>query len=306
MFLAKDFIETAENLIFAVVADGTEQDKVLCFLRYAHHKKVSTRAANDLLQQHHADYLHYSPVLDAHLHAVPLHRIIQHYQPKQRLQDILHIAQPDSIQQDLIALCDLLHKNGVDLRQCGVTGSLLIGAQQASSDIDLVCYGREIFHQCRAVVRDLIAQHALHTLSDADWQASYQRRDCELNFADYHWHEQRKFNKALINGRKFDVSLSDVSRLSATSYQKCGAITLQCRVIDDGYAFDYPAEFTIDHEHIRTVVCFTATYTGQAIRGEWIEVSGVVEQNAQGDKRIVVGSSREAHGEYIKVIRCLT
>jgi predicted nucleotidyltransferase len=147
---------------------------------------------------------------------------------------------------------------------------------------------------------------ALHTLSDEDWQASYQRRDCELSFADYVWHEQRKFNKALINGRKFDVSLSDASRLPATRYQKCGAITLQCRVIDDGYAFDYPAEFTIDHEHIRTVVCFTATYTGQAISGELIEVSGVVEQNAQGDKRIVVGSSREAHGEYIKVIRCLT
>jgi hypothetical protein len=306
MFLAKDFIETAENLIFAVVADSMEQDKVLCFLRYVQHKKVSTHAANELLKQYHPDYLHYSPVLDAHLHAVPLHRIIQHYQPKHRLQDILHIAEPDSIQQDLIALCDLLHKNGVDLSQCGVTGSLLIGAQQASSDIDLVCYGREVFHQCRAVVRELIAQHILHTLNDEDWQASYQRRDCELSFADYRWHEQRKFNKALINGRKFDVSLSDASRLSTTSSQKCGVITLQCQVLDDGYAFDYPAEFSIDHEHIRTVVCFTATYTGQAIRGEWIEVSGVVEQNAQGDKRIVVGSSREAHGEYIKVIRCLT
>lgn len=306
MFLAKDFIETAENLIFAVVADGMEQDKVLCFLRYAQRKKVSTRAANELLKQHHADYLHYSPVLDAHLHAVPLHRIIQHHQPKQRLQDILYLPQPDNIQQDLIALCALLHKNGVDLRQCGVTGSLLIGVQQDSSDIDLVCYGREVFHQCRAAVRELIARHTLHSLSDEDWQVSYQRRDCELNFADYHWHEQRKFNKALINGRKFDLSLSEVSSLPSEGYQKCGAITLQCCVIDDHYAFDYPAQFTIDHEYIRTVACFTATYTGQAMCGELIEVSGVVEQNAQGDKRIVVGSSREARGEYIKVIRCLT
>jgi hypothetical protein len=34
-----------------------------------------------------------------------------------------------------------------------------------------------------------------------------------------------------------------------------------------------------------------------------VEVSGIVEQSQQGVKRIVVGSSRESHGEYIKVIR---
>jgi predicted nucleotidyltransferase len=93
-----------------------------------------------------------------------------------------------------------------------------------------------------------------------------------------------------------------LKRSEATSYQKCGAITLQCTVIDDTHAFDYPAEFKIDHEQFDSVVCFTATYTGQAIKGETVEVSGVVEQTRQGIKRIVVGSSREAHGEYIKVI----
>ena len=36
MFLSKDFIETAEGLRFAVVVNGIEQDKVLCFLRYMH------------------------------------------------------------------------------------------------------------------------------------------------------------------------------------------------------------------------------------------------------------------------------
>lgn len=304
MFLTKDFIETAEKLIFAVVADDIEQGKVLCFLRYVQQKKVATSTANQLLKQQHPDYLHYSPILDAHLHAVPVERIIKHHQPKQRLQDILHTTKPDTIERDVIDLCQLLHAHGIDLTQCGITGSLLIGTQQASSDIDLVCYGRDVFHQCRAVVRDLIAQQAMHTLSEADWQASYQRRDCELSFTDYRWHEQRKYNKALINERKFDLSLIDVARQPPISYQKCGAITLQCQVLDDSYAFDYPAEFAIDHEHISTVVSFTATYTGQALRGEFIEVSGIVEQSAHGVKRIVVGSNREAHGEYIKVIQC--
>jgi hypothetical protein len=76
-------------------------------------------------------------------------------------------------------------------------------------------------------------------------------------------------------------------------------------VVDDARAFDYPAEFKIDHKEISSIVSFTATYTGQAVSGEVVEVSGVLEQSEQGVKRIVVGSSREAHGEYIKVIQCV-
>jgi predicted nucleotidyltransferase len=302
MFLTKDFIETEENLIFAVVAQGVEHGKVLCFLRYVQEntqlKKLATSEANHLLHHHHADYLHYSPVLNAHLHAVPIERISKHHQPKHHLQAILHSVQPDAIEQDLIALCQVLQAHGVDLTQCGITGSLLIGAQHASSDIDLVCYESAVFQQCRVII-----QHDLPALTEQDWQQSYQRRDCELSFADYLWHEQRKFNKGLINGRKFDLSLIN-SCLPPTAYQKCGGVTLQCRVIDDSAAFNYPAEFHLDHPRIRSVVSFTATYTGQAIKGELIEVSGQMEQDSKGVNRIVVGSSREARGEYIKVIRC--
>ena len=67
--------------------------------------------------------------------------------------------------------------------------------------------------------------------------------------------------------------------------------------------YHYPAIFKIDHEQFEAIVSFTATYTGQAVKGETVEVSGIVEQTQLGVKRIVIGSSREAHGEYIKVIR---
>jgi predicted nucleotidyltransferase len=308
MFCSKDFIETNEGLIFAVVAQGTEQGKALCFLRYvkahAGWKKVTTELANAFLKQYHPDYLHYSSVLDAHLHAVSIDRIVKHHQPKQRLQQIMQANQPDAIERDLVKLCGLLQKQGLDLSQLGITGSILVGVQKHSSDIDLVCYGRAVFHQCRKINRELIEQGHLQDLNENDWQESYQRRSCELSFADYIWHERRKTNKALINGRKFDLNFIDESRSSnATNYKKCGAIKLQCSVTDDTHAFDYPAEFKIDHEQFDAIVSFTATYTGQAIKGETVEVSGIVEQTQLGVKRIVVGSSREAHGEYIKVIR---
>lgn len=308
MFCAKDFIETAEGLIFAVVASGIEHDKVLCFLRYVKAgsgwKKVATDHANALLKQHYPDYLHYSSMLDAHLHAVSVEKIIRHHQPRRRFQQIMQAGRHDAVERDLFRLGELLQQQGLDLTQTGITGSILVGLQNQSSDIDLVCYGRAVFHQCRALVRELIKQGCLDELDDSDWQESYRRRSAALSFTEYVWHERRKYNKAMINGRKFDLNFIDASiRPDGGRYQKCGAATLQCKVVNDVHAFDYPAVFATDHHDIGSIVCFTATYTGQAVIGETIEVAGAVEQTEHGVKRIVVGSSREAHGEYIKVIR---
>jgi len=50
------------------------------------------------------------------------------------------------------------------------------------------------------------------------------------------------------------------------------------------------------------VLCYTATYTGQAEKNEWIEVSGALEIGSDGRQRILVGSTREAKGQFIKVI----
>jgi uncharacterized protein len=312
LYLSKDFIETEEGLCFAVVQNGAEicgdVEKVLCFLRYVKSDgkqwhKVSTEQANAYLKTHHPQYLHYSAVLDANLHAVAIDKIVQHHKPRQRLQQVLAKQQRDKVEQDSTDLCLLFQHNGLDLTQVGVTGSVLLGVQQQSSDIDLVFYDRETFQKARAIIANLIEQRQLGDLAEHDWQEAYARRSCTLTLAEYIWHECRKFNKALINGRKFDLNFVDSQTQSEQiTYQKCGAITLQCKIKEDKYGFDYPALYTIDHETIKTVVCFIATYTGQVFVGETVEVSGLLEQAEDGSKQIVVGSSREATGEYIKVI----
>lgn len=304
---AKDFIETTEGLLFAVVDHRIEDGKALCFLRYAKDregrwKKQATGDANTLLDRHYPDYLHYSRILDADLHAVAVSRIVRHHQPRQRLQEIMRKRNPDPVERDLSELCRLFQLHGLEISRAGVTGSLLAGVQGESSDIDLICYGRDLFHQCRAIVRDLIDQGELQYLKDSDWFDAYRRRDCSLNYEDYVWHERRKFNKALFNGRKFDLNLIDAGTvLDSANLRKCGAITLQCRIVDDNRSFDYPAVYKIEHKTIDAIVCFTATYNGQAVDGEFVEVSGILEQTENG-YQIVVGSTREAHGEYIKVI----
>ena len=314
MYLAKDFIETEEGLCFAVVQNGAERcgtdDKVLCFLRYirledGQWQKVLTAQANDYLKMHYPAYLHYSAVLDANLHAVAVDKIASHHQPRQRLQQVLNNPQRDNVEQDLYDLCSLFQQNGLDLLQAGVTGSILIGAQKPDSDIDVVFYDRDTFHKARAITSDLIYKQQLTNLDDIAWQEAYERRSCSLSLEEYVWHERRKYNKALINGRKVDLNFVDGQIHSETSkFQKCGTIVLQCKIMEDKHSFDYPALYTIDNETIKTVVCFIATYTGQASIGETVEISGLLERAVDGGYRIVVGSSREAPDEYIKVISC--
>jgi predicted nucleotidyltransferase len=306
-YLPKDFIQTPEGLIFAVIAEGLEENKVLCFLRYQQTpngwQKLNTQAATNLLASHTPDYRHYSALKDTVCHAVPLSQIIHHFQPRHRLQLLLREPTTDPILQDCVDLVRLLQDRGIDSRLMGVTGSLLVGTQQAQSDIDLVFYDRQVFYQTRQLLRDLMARNQLQALTTADWLVSYQRRDCALNFADYAWHERRKMNKVMINGRKVDLSLltADVST-EGMRFQKLGAVTRVLKVVDDTLAYDYPAEFKVDASDVEQVVCFTATYTGQAFAGEWITVAGQLEVAENGLKRIVVGASREAHGEYIKVM----
>jgi predicted nucleotidyltransferase len=303
----KSFIETAEGLIFAVVAEGFENEKVRCFLRYVcdenkQWRKVKTDEANALLAKKHSDYLFHSVEFDADLHAVSVEKITKNHQPKQRLKQLLDNISHDEIENECVNLCRLFENAGIDLNQFGVTGSLLIEQQKPSSDIDLVCYDLAVFHKCRNAVQNLIQQKLLGNLNEKDWRESYERRDCDLTFEEYVWHEVRKFNKGLIYGRKFDLSLVEINKTDKTVYKKLDAIKIKTNVIDDSRAFCYPAEFKIAHSKIQNVVCFTATYVGQAQNDETVEISGQLEQDEFGNQRIVVGSNREARGEYIKVL----
>ena len=306
-FLPRDFVETKEGLLFAVVG-GIEGGRVPACLRYrrlgpASYSKLSTQGAQTLLQSTFPEYLLYSKTRDVQLHAVPLERIIHHYQPRRRVQELMASSRHDAIEGKLLRLLELFSEHGLTPDCIGVTGSLLIGAQRLDSDIDLVIYGREPFFLAREIVAQLIQAGRLDRLDPALWRDAYARRGCALSFEEYLWHERRKLNKAAIEGTKFDLSLHiDGPAAADAAYHKQGLKCIQARVVDDAFAFDYPARYRIDHSSIAEVISFSATYAGQAWSGESVEVCGQLEVSKRMDRRIVVGADREAAGQYIKVV----
>jgi len=310
-FLPKDFIQTAEGLIFAVVCYQPQDGKVGCFLRYVldEHgwKKVDTEQANTLLAAHYPQYLYQSSQFDTAFHAVAPSDIVQHHQPEQKLQQVLAQPPSDDIAQKLLTLVATMLHYGANGASLGLTGSMLIDQHKSTSDIDLVVYGRDNFHQTRRAVELAIVDKALSQLDDTLMQDNFDRRSAELSYSEFAWHEYRKFNKASIEGTKFDIGmvcLWDEHEVDTHHYQKQGTRTFKTRVTDDHRAFDFPAYYIVDDEMTPEIVSFTHTYVGQVRTNELIEVSGTVEYNiATGQRRLIVGATREAEGEYIKVCK---
>ncbi len=303
---SRDFIETREGLVFAVVANELECGNILCFLRYVKsakgYTKFSTDAANRLLATTYPEFMYHSVTCDADLHAVTKDAVVTHYRPRSKLSLIRTKLCPDKIESKLCFLLDEFARRGLNVSVLGVTGSLLLEAQGPDSDIDLVVYGRDNFFRVRTLLQGMIQDGQIQHLDEAMWCEAYQKRCCALNFEEYLWHEKRKFNKFSIDGTKVDLSLIVEPNRSQNSVgRKRGKTVIETVVTDDHYAFDYPAVYAVNHAQIDEIINFTPTYTGQARKGERILASGIIEESNNGRLRLIVGSSREAPGEYIKV-----
>jgi predicted nucleotidyltransferase len=83
-----------------------------------------------------------------------------------------------------------------------------------------------------------------------------------------------------------------------------GIETIEATVTNADFSFDSPAIYKIDHPEIDYVLSYTHTYAGQALAGERIEARGVVEVIGKM-KRLVVGTTREPRGEWIRSLTLL-
>jgi predicted nucleotidyltransferase len=305
----KDYISIDNKLFFAVVSEYQEDDRALTWLRYVKDengmRKLETEEAAKLMNEQYPQFVFYSEYADIELHGIPLDEIEHVLRPDQGVMHLLHLESPDDIQKDAISVIQLLIDAGIRRESIGITGSLLLGTQNENSDIDMIIYGREQFFKVRELIKTSLDKGELKALDEAMWQDAYQRRGCELSFEEYKKYELKKFNKFISGSTKVDVTMvaENFERVYENGpYKKAGKDKIVAVVIEDTYAYDFPSRYFIDHENYNEVVSYTATYTGQAVNGDTIEVAGFVEQGKDGKKRILVGTNREATGAYLRVI----
>lgn len=312
-YLARDFVETAEGYLFAVVASGTElagpgkgEERIPTFLRYVRDRgrwrKVETGEAREVIAAANPDYAFHSSLRDVDLHGIPPSRVLRHYQPRLRAAEILRTPSRDPLEGKAGTVLETFSGSGIRSSLLGVTGSLLVRTHSPRSDIDLVVYDRDAFHRARETVRRSIDSGTFQSLGGSFWPQAYARRTSSLTFGEYVWHERRKHNKFVIDQTKVDLSMVLPGVEETRKWRKEGIAEIRAGVIDDRWGFDYPARFVIDHPEVGEVVTYTNTYAGQARAGETIFARGWIERSGFGETRLVVGTSREAAGEVIKVM----
>ncbi len=302
----RDYLETGDGCCFAVVSSMVDAGHALTSLRYTRRdgalRKLGTTTANDFLRQHCPRYLVHSPLIDAMVHRVPLSDVVQVHRPDDRLARLWSTGGNDHLEGLALRAAGALGEEGAAGGRLGLGGSLLLGAQHSASDIDLVVYGRAAFHDARRALRAAVHTGAMRLLDRSEWAGAWSRRGSPLTLDQYVRAEERKGNKAVIDGTRVDLTLvvnfgEEVPEPGP--FTKNGRIVVRAVVTDGTSAFDHPARYRVAHAQVSEVVSFTPTYAGQAESGDEIEASGWLERDAVGAWRVVVGTSREAEGEYI-------
>ncbi len=299
----RDFIEDPEGRLYAVAAYDN-RERAGCILRYLPDPS-GERVDQEGKRYHKLEFeeafayiLREKPEYADSIQRIPVEDIRKVLKPED---EIGAIARRNTRVARLVSIFDLPEKT------YGCTGSLLVGLENDRSDIDLVVYGR-MFFTARELLRFAIKKGRIDPISDDMWENIYRKRNPELSLDDFLIHEKRKWNRGQIENVYFDIlftrSYKALHSLPITKGPSCGVVTIKATVTDASLAFDSPAVYLIDHEEVSKVLSFSHTYSGQAIAGELIEARGICEEH-YGEKWLIVGTTRDARGEYIRSISLL-
>ena len=306
IFRARDFIETHSGLAFALIVDQVEGELLRGTLRYRREAsgwvKLSTAEAQRCLQRDHPALLVHEPRFDAILPGIPMQQVARHHRAELRLGEIMALApnqvEAGSLEHKLRHVVTQLTRRGVQLECIGVTGSLLLGAHGAGSDLDLVIRSKSRFEAARVALDEAIRAEELQPLDSAQWRAAWQRRGAAIEFERFLWHQRRKGVNAIHQGTKIDLGLwQPVAPLRPGVKEE--ERTIRGVITHDQAAFETPSRWRCDHEEVAELLTWSATYCGQVRQGERFEARGIVERLEDGSRRLVVGGDREAKGHWL-------
>ena len=180
----RDFVETADGLIWCLVGYLHPHDRYTAYLKYTPAETGRWKRARgegedkreaiyyrreldyyhvrnvaktlEFLKAHHPCYVGFDQTQNLTFSFVPRGAVAIYYRPEERLQEIL-VTPADPLEKDVETLVSLLvAAGGPDANAFGITGSILLSIHDPLfSDIDLLVYGREATARVRAAVSRL-------------------------------------------------------------------------------------------------------------------------------------------------------
>jgi predicted nucleotidyltransferase len=276
------------------------------------------RRTLEWLETAHPDYLWTDPTTGLRFSHVPADAVARYYFPERRLAEIL-AGPTDALEHETRDLARLLGRaTGVPLDAFGVSGSILLGLHNpAFSDIDLLVYGADNARRLRAVIDDL-APEGLTPLPDerrAQWRAETAARFglAPEAVADL---DARRWHYRLFRGRYVSLHPTRADHEIREAHgdrrwTSLGRAVVEARVTDAAEAMFLPAVYRVGDVRwlegepgpLEEIVAFEGLYCNAAERGERILVTGHLEAEHTGGRRLVVGSGFLPDGGALHVVR---
>jgi predicted nucleotidyltransferase len=332
----RDFVETTEGLLFCVVGYLHPPGRYAAYLKYtpagagrwargavAYRRELPyyhvrhVRRTLEWLEAEHPRYLWTDPATGLRFSHVPADAVARYYVPERRLAEI--VASPaDPLERETRDLATLLaDAAGLPLAAFGVSGSILLGLHNpAFSDIDLLVYGADRARRVRAVIDGLEGEGLVQLPEErrARWRAETSAR-FGLDGAAVADLEARRWHYRLFRGRyvslhptRADHEIHDA--YGDRSYTPLGRAIAEARVVDASEAMFLPAVYRVADVRWRAggpgpleeVVAFEGLYCGAAEAGDRVLVTGHLEAERAGGRRLVVGSGFLPDGGSFRVL----
>jgi predicted nucleotidyltransferase len=332
----RDFLETREGLLFCVVGYVHPPERYVAYLKYtpaatgkwargavAYRRELPyyhvrhVRRTLDWLATAHPEYLWTDPATGLHFSHVPARAVARYYLPEARLAEIV-AAPADPLEQEVRDLVSLLAgATGLAREAFGISGSVLLGLHApAFSDIDLLVYGTDAAARLRAAIDGLTADGLLPLPPErrARWRSETAAR-FGLDAGAVAWLEARRWHYRLFRGRYVSIHPTRAEHeiregYGERRYAPLGPATVEARVTDAREAVFLPAVYRVEvlrwHAGepgpLDEVVAFEGVFGNAADAGARILVSGHLEREQAGGRRLVVGSGFLPDGGSLRIL----
>jgi predicted nucleotidyltransferase len=294
-----DYIQTVDDLFFAVKGSRHPDGFVVAILRYlpdsrgdrvldgVNYKRVyNIDYTTDYLRKNYPEYVNHIPRLGFEFQSVPVNKIGQHYEPRMRLTEIINDPQSDVERVLTDFVKNLSETSGVSTDRFGVSGSLLIGLQTESSDIDVNVYGQEEAQSVYSAMREIretsgwlkpLAGELLESVIKSRWG------DTGLSIDLFSRIESSKVLHGIIHGREYFMRLlMDDDDYVSSPVQRA---KIEAKITDASRSIFNPCVYKVTQVsgdtgeiQISELKSYRGKFTEQVIEGDLVEARGTLEE----------------------------
>jgi predicted nucleotidyltransferase len=339
-FRDRDYLETTDNLFFAVVGNTHPKDRVLAYLKYVpdsqgkwgkkskrftrsirYYSATSIMRTVNFLSKRYPQYVFHDERSDIVFSAVPRGRIIKHHRPEERLEAMRVSKHLDRLEKRTTQLASILStRSGVPPDRLGVTGSILIGVQTSFSDIDLIVYGVKESGKVKEALLELYAVGRPFRRFTGSTLLTWCREQCSvhpLTIEEAKNIYARSWNKGIYKNIVFSVHpvrTDRGERVGGVLFKSRGVVEISARVTDASESCFLPATYrvtnvqpeTSEFRRLDRVVSYESLYADIAKKDEEIVVRGKLEEATDPSgrmkyRRVLVGSADAGGCDFVKV-----